>query len=87
MANFYASVLGGIVAAVPSHPFDLIKTLMQGDLGRVKYGTPSGTMKAIWAEGKMRRLFSGGFWRTLNITATVYIANEVNIWAKAYLNK
>lgn len=29
LAGFYASLLGGVVAAVPSHPFDVIKTCMQ----------------------------------------------------------
>lgn len=29
LATFYASMLGGVVAAVPSHPFDVIKTCMQ----------------------------------------------------------
>jgi hypothetical protein len=29
MATLYASLLGGVVAAVPSHPFDVIKTCMQ----------------------------------------------------------
>ena len=85
-ANFYASMIGGIIAAVPSHPFDLIKTCMQGDLTGKKYTTPLETFKTIWKEGGMRRLFSGGMWRTINITATVYIANEINIWAKEYLN-
>jgi hypothetical protein len=85
-SNFYASIVGGIVAGVSSHPFDLIKTCMQGDLTGKKYASASQTARAIWAEGGLRRLYSGGFWRTLNITATVYIANEINIWAKAYLN-
>jgi len=85
-SNFYASIVGGIVAAVPSHPFDLIKTCMQGDLVKKKYTTASNTMQSLWSEGGARRLFSGGFWRTLNITATVYIANEINIWAKNILN-
>ena len=41
-AGFYASMVGGIAAALPSHPFDLVKTIMQGDRlmgnsdGRVK---------------------------------------------------
>ena len=29
LAGFYASLLGGVAAAVPSHPFDVIKTCMQ----------------------------------------------------------
>jgi hypothetical protein len=29
-ASFYASIFGGMVAALPSHPFDIAKTCMQG---------------------------------------------------------
>lgn len=29
LAGLYASLLGGVAAAVPSHPFDVIKTCMQ----------------------------------------------------------
>jgi len=85
-SNFYASIVGGIVGAVPSHPFDLVKTCMQGDLEREKYSTATKTLEKLWSEGGARRLFSGGFWRTLNVIGTVYIANEINIWAKNYLN-
>jgi len=85
-SNFYASMVGGVVAGVTSHPLDMIKTCMQGDLAGQTYASASQTFHAVWAEGGLRRLYSGGFWRTLNITATVYIANEINIRAKAYLN-
>jgi len=75
-ASLYASLVGGVVAALPSHPFDCAKTCMQGDLQQAKYKSFSKTVAAIWAEGGIRRLFSGCMWRTINITATVYIANE-----------
>jgi hypothetical protein len=35
----------------------------------------------------MNRFFSGCFWRTVNITATVYIANECRIRFSPYINK
>ena len=31
-AGFYASLIGGAVAAIPSHPLGIVKTCMQGDL-------------------------------------------------------
>ena len=36
-AGFYASLIGGCVAALPSHPLDIIKTCMQGDMDQSKY--------------------------------------------------
>lgn len=78
-AGLCASLVGGIVAAVPSHPFDVIKTCMQGDLSQKKYSTMTLTMKSLWSEGRFIRLFNGCFWRSFNIVATVYIANECRL--------
>jgi hypothetical protein len=78
-AGFCASMFGGIVAALPSHPFDVVKTCMQGDLQRVKYTTMIPTFRSLLKEGSFPRLFNGCFWRTFNIVATVYIANECRV--------
>ncbi len=86
-SNFYASMIGGVIAAVPSHPFDMVKTCMQGDLNKKIYGNSLQALSTIWKQGGIKRLFSGGMWRTINITATVYIANEINIWAKKILRE
>ncbi len=75
-ASFFASMLGGVVAAVPSHPFDVVKTCMQGDVEQKQYKSVSKTIKQLWLEGGLQRMFSGCLWRTINITGTVYIANE-----------
>lgn len=78
-AGLCASLFGGIVAALPSHPFDVVKTCMQGDLTRTKYSTMTLTLKTLWSEGRFIRLFNGCFWRSFNIVATVYIANECRL--------
>lgn len=75
-AGFYASMVGGIVGALPSQPFDIIKTCMQGDVQQVRYSSFSSTLRTLWQENGWRRFYNGCFWRTVNITATVYIANE-----------
>jgi hypothetical protein len=74
--SFWASMLGGVVAAIPSHPFDIVKTCMQGDTNEKEYSTVSTTVRKLYSEGKVKRFFDGCFWRTFNIVATVYIANE-----------
>eukprot|EP01032_Pedospumella_encystans_P030178 gene30178-34062_t len=66
LAGFYASLLGGVAAAVPSHPFDVIKTCMQGDIQRQTYTTFTGTARTLWKAGGIRRMFSGCMWRTIN---------------------
>ena len=78
-SGFWASMLGGVAAAVPSHPLDLVKTCMQGDLQRETYRSMNQSFQVLWKQGRVRRLFSGCFWRSFNIIATVYIANECRV--------
>ena len=84
-AGLYASVIGGVTCAFFSHPLDVCKTCMQGDLERKTYKTTSETFHRLMAEGGTRRLFSGLFWRSFNIVGTIYIANEVRIRANRFL--
>lgn len=76
VAGFYASMAGGLLAALPSHPFDIIKTCMQGDMAQEQYRSTLHTARRLYFEGGWRRFFHGCFWRTVNITATVWIVNE-----------
>ena len=78
-SGFWASMLGGVAAAVPSHPLDLVKTCMQGDMKQSTYTSMTKSFRGLLNEGGVRRLFSGCFWRSFNIIATVYIANECRV--------
>ena len=77
LASLAASMLGGIIAAIPSHPLDVIKTCQQGDLEATTYKGPMQTAKALVKEGGLWRLLNGVTWRTVNIVTTVWIANEM----------
>lgn len=76
MASFNASIVGGLLASIPSHPADVIKTIMQGDLQQRRYSSASSTMRLMFKQGGVSRFFDGCIWRSLNIVLTVYIANE-----------
>lgn len=87
-AGFYASLAGGIVAAIPSHPFDVVKTVMQAENMQLDLGNDVKTSKMknmtqtaarLWRERGLRGFFPGASWRTFNITATIYIANECRV--------
>ena len=87
-ASLYASFVGGIFAAVPSHPLDVVKTCLQGDMEQTRFQRQSQALKVLWREGGMKRLYMGVTWRTINITATVYIANECqNFYNRNFLGK
>ena len=76
LASLWASAIGGVVGGLVSHPFDVVKTCMQGDLARGTYGGFASTWRSLLKQGGLARLWHGATWRTINITATVYIANE-----------
>jgi hypothetical protein len=80
-AGFYASLAGGIAAALPSHPFDLVKTVMQAEsMSKItKMESMTQTTVRLWREGGLRRVYLGASWRTFNVTATIYIANECRV--------
>ena len=85
-ATMWGSALGGILGGVLSHPFDVVKTCMQGDLAQKDFGGALASTRTLLKSG-VSRLFDGCFWRTFNITATVYIANECCLRLPPYLKK
>lgn len=87
-SGFYASIIGGVACATLSHPFDMVKTVLQGDLERKTYGSVLDTYKALYNSpqgGGPKRFFNGLFWRSINIVGTIYIANEVRVFASRAL--
>jgi hypothetical protein len=76
-SSLLASVIGGSAGALVSHPWDVIKTSMQGDLNGTRFGrTPVQVARAIVRERGLSGLFAGCSWRTLNIVTSVFIVNE-----------
>ena len=84
-ASVAASIAGGVFGGVLSHPFDVVKTCMQGDVERVTYAGIAQTVRTLVNEGGIARLFNGVGWRTVNITGTVYIANECSARLPPYV--
>ena len=78
-SKVYASIIAGLIAAPLSHPFDTMKTGMQGDVQRTKYGSMRETYLAMQKEGGPRRFFNGLFFRTLRMIMGIYIINECKL--------
>jgi hypothetical protein len=75
-ASFVGSIVGGTLCSLVSHPADIVKTCMQGDLQQQRFSTATSTLALLWREGGARRIYSGAAARCLNITMTIYVANE-----------
>ena len=87
LMSMAASVISGVFVAVLSHPFDVAKTCMQGDLSRATYGGSLASLRTLLNDGGAARLLRGCTWRTVNITATVYIANECSLRLPKYVRE
>eukprot|EP00940_MAST-03C_sp_MAST-3C-sp2_P002839 g2839.t1 len=70
------SIASGLIAATLSHPLDTIKTCMQGDVARKRYGTMTQTARAIHSEYGVGGFFNGWFWRTSRMICAVFIISE-----------
>ena len=67
---------GGVIAASVSHPIDTVKTCMQGDIGREKFGTALQTASTLFREQGAGAFFRGWAWRTSRICIAVGLMGE-----------
>lgn len=72
-ARIPAALLGGFFGCYMTHPFDTIKTCMQGDIERTKYGTFSQTGAKIWAESSLPGFYRGATFRYGRMVCAVFI--------------
>lgn len=75
-AKLMGAGCAGIIAATLSHPLDTIKTCMQGDIERKKFGSFTETARTLFSEGGFKRFYSGWSWRTGRMMCAVYIMGE-----------
>merc|ERR1712070_1196541 len=76
MADFLGAAGAGCIAATLSHPFDTIKTCMQGDIERKTYTTLQGTVAVLSQSGGIRSFFRGWSWRTSRMICAIFIMGQ-----------
>lgn len=82
MSGVLASTVGGVLAALPSNPFDVVKTCQQGDIAGKTYKGALHTIGVLLKNSGshgISRLFYGGMWRMINVIGTVYLTNECRV--------
>jgi hypothetical protein len=72
-ARVPAALLGGLFACYLTHPFDTIKTCMQGDIERSTYGTFSQTASLIYRENSIFGFYRGATFRYGRMVCAVFI--------------
>uniref|UniRef100_A0A7S1ZBJ0 Mitochondrial carrier protein n=1 Tax=Trieres chinensis TaxID=1514140 RepID=A0A7S1ZBJ0_TRICV len=62
-ARVPAALLGGLFACYLTHPFDTVKTCMQGDIERKTFGSFTETSKALYKESGFPAFYRGATFR------------------------
>jgi Mitochondrial carrier protein len=73
LARAPAALLGGFFACYLTHPFDTVKTCMQGDIERKVYGTFSETARKIWTDSSLPGFYRGATFRYGRMVCAVFI--------------
>jgi len=76
-ARIPAALLGGLFACYLTHPFDTVKTCMQGDIERKTYGTFTHTAKAVYAESGIPGFYRGASFRYGRMVCAVFIMDTL----------
>jgi len=76
-AGVSGAILSGLVAATISHPLDTVKTCMQGDIEQKTYTNFTRSLKTIYAERGISRMFSGWGWRCGRMICTFFWVNLI----------
>lgn len=72
-ARVPAALLGGLFACYLTHPFDTIKTCMQGDIERTTYSTFTSTASLLYKENGIRAFYRGATFRYGRMVCAVFI--------------
>lgn len=76
-ARIPASLLGGLFACYLTQPFDTVKTCMQGDIEREKFGTFSQTAKKLYGESGIPAFYRGATFRYGRMVCAVFIMDSL----------
>merc|ERR1712039_159352 len=73
------AVTTGLLCGAITQPLDTVKTCMQGDLERKKYGKFFGILRTLVKEhGGVRALYRGYFWRSTNIIVDFILLDKMS---------
>lgn len=76
-ARVPAALLGGLFACYLTQPFDTMKTCMQGDIERTKFGTMSKTAASIYKESSIPGFYRGATFRYGRMVCAVFIMDSL----------
>eukprot|EP00658_Telonema_sp_P-2_P004217 TRINITY_DN11583_c0_g1_i1.p2 TRINITY_DN11583_c0_g1~~TRINITY_DN11583_c0_g1_i1.p2 ORF type:complete len:116 (-),score=11.34 TRINITY_DN11583_c0_g1_i1:151-498(-) len=77
LARTAAALSGALMSCVASHPFDTVKTCMQGDVERRTFRGMAQTFVVLAREGGVARFYNGLPWRYGRQFLGIFILDKV----------
>jgi len=84
-ARVVASLIGALVSGVASHPFDTVKTNMQGDIEKQTFSGMADTFRKIYSQGGPTAFFRGYGWRFARQACGIFILDKVRSTLPPYV--
>ena len=84
-ARVPAALLGGLFACYLTHPFDTIKTCMQGDIEREVFGTFTQTGSKIFSDSGITGFYRGATFRYGRMVCAVFIMDYMKEYVGNFL--
>lgn len=79
MARAPAALISGLVCCLLSHPFDTVKTCMQGDIERKTFGNVTQTFGEIYRTSGIRGFYRGTAWRYGRQATAIFLIDKLRM--------
>ena len=76
-ARFVAALGGAFISGIMSHPFDTVKTCMQGDIERRTFRGMAQTFAELLKQGGPTAFYRGYLWRFARQVGAIFILDKV----------
>ena len=77
MYKFGCAMISGAFATALSHPFDTVKTCMQGDLDKQHFKGVYHSFKFLYTNYGLKRIYAGGAFRFGTVVLAFFVFNRV----------
>eukprot|EP01084_Bolivina_argentea_P156292 272369_1 len=77
MNKFFCAMVSGVFATICSHPFDTVKTCMQGDLNQKHFKGTYQSFKFLYSQYGIKRIYAGASFRFGTVVLAFFVFNRV----------
>jgi len=80
-SSITGACIAGTAAAIVTHPIDTVKTMIQADIGGLKYTSARMAAIALYNKEGIPAFFRGAFPRTIRVCGAFFVCTVIREWA------